>query len=197
MKRLLLILVVFAVTIPASAEVFVYNSKQSGTTISYDWGTWAQYKDTETSFVIVESTSDTTAGIWVIAVWQYKDKSGQKTKYAQAESVGEVDFIRTLIGKKTMWIISARDSNSQTMLSGQAKQIKLGSQTIIAASTLSGVSISEEAEFVNERDFSTGSMTMKLNTKLTTQYYQSKGGDTMESILGDLVAQGYEDVSNP
>jgi hypothetical protein len=201
MKRLLLILVVLGVSIPASADVFIYNSKQANVSIDYDGIIWKQSKETETVYVIVEPTSSTTAGIWAIGIWKEKDKSGQTTKYAAAEEVGEVDFIQAQVGKKLIWIISAQDSNSQTLLTGQAKPTKIDDVTFTIASSLTGYGIWDESEFVNERDLGTGKITLKLNKNFTAEAHMRgliHGGEAMVALMDYLKSEdggGYTEAT--
>jgi hypothetical protein len=192
MKKLLLILVVLALAVPAGANVFIYGSKETSASISYDWGTWEQSKESETAFVIVEpNDTDATAGLWAIEVWKEKGKDGKTYKCAAAEEVGEVDLLKAQVGKKLMWVISSEGADSRAMLTGQAKPTKIGDETVVVATSLTGTSIWDESESENERDLGTAKVALKLNAKLTLSEYALSGSEAMDAIMKDLVEEGY------
>jgi hypothetical protein len=197
MKKLLLILVFLAIAVPVSAKrlVIVYNMKQNNSNIDWDDMSqqWSQTKDTYTSYVIVEPIGSGTAKVFSVDIWQEKE-SGKTTKYASAQSVGEMELIEAQIGKKLMWIISFEDGNNRVMLTGEAKNAKIGTTPYTFASKFAGLSIWDRNEDGGDRYVGSSNITMSLNSSYTKRAYDDNldGEGAMNALLNYLVTQlGY------
>jgi hypothetical protein len=192
MKKLLLILVLLAIAVPVSAKglVVVYNMKQSNSNIDWDDMSqeWSQTKDTYNAYVVVEPTGSGTAKVFSIDIWNEKDKSGKTTKYASAQSVGEMDLIPAQIGKKLMWIISFEDGKNRVLLTGAAKNAKIGTSAYTFASKLAGLSIWNQGDG-GDRYIGSGKITMSLNSSYTKYAYDNTldGEGAMNKLLEHLV----------
>jgi hypothetical protein len=192
MKRLIMILIILATAVPAGAKglVLVYNLKQSNANIEWDDGDqqWSQTKEAETAFVIVEPTGSNSAGIFFVSTWSEKDKAGQVTKYARAESKGEFELITAQSGKKQIWTITAEDGNNRVMVSGEAKPAKIGTSTYTFASKFTGISIWDE-EDGSDRRIGSGTISLGLNASYTKEADQKNltGEQAMNALLEHLV----------
>jgi hypothetical protein len=202
MKKLLLILVLLAIAVPVSAKglVVVYNMKQNNSNIDWDDMSqqWTQTKDAYNSYVVVEHIiGSNTANVFSIDIWQEKDKSGQTTKYASAQSIGEMDLIEAPVGKKLMWIISFEDGNNRVMLTGEAKSAKIGTTPYTFASKFTGLSIWNQEDGSN-RYIGSGKISLSLNAPYTKYAYDNAftGEQAMNALLDHLVNDlGYTEVT--
>jgi hypothetical protein len=192
MKRLIMILIILAIAVPAGAKglVLVYNMKQSNANIEWDDGAkqWSQAKEAETAFVIIEPTGSNSAGVFFVSTWSEKDDTGKVKKLARAESKGEFELITAQSGKKQIWTITAEDGNNRVMVSGEAKAGKIGTSTPTFASKLSGISIWDE-EDGSDRRIGSGKITLGLNASYTNEADQKNltGEQAMEALIEHLV----------
>jgi len=178
MKRLLLVLLVLGLSVPAIADVFVYNLKQSGVEFGYnaDKDAWAPTKSSYVSYVViqVDSNSPDSVNIWAIDTWKEKDAdTGETTKYYTVDGPYTISFLQTTIAKKNTWIaegISSDQSNTRVMVSGQAKSTKIGTDTYTVAATLSGYAIFGD---IADEDVGGGPVSLTLNSKITTALVSS------------------------
>jgi hypothetical protein len=210
MKRLLLVLLVLGLSVPAIADVFVYNVKQSGVKLYYDEtanndeGAWVQSKPSGTTYVVIQVTDSSSAesvDVWTIDTWTEKvkeeDENGRMTtvtyKYYTVYGPDSVNFIETPIAKKNMWIaegtLESGDNSACFMVSGQTKSTKIGSQTYTVAAALSGYSIFGD---VSSQDVGGGTVSFTLNSKITKELVSSD--DDVEVAISDYfeTVLGYE-----
>jgi hypothetical protein len=200
MKKWLLVLLVLGLSVPAIADVFVYNFKQSGVDFYYDGDVDAWVKSKSgggTTYVVVQVDSDyanaTDINIWSIDTWKEKetDEDTGKTitiKYYSVDGPYTMSFLQTLIAKKTMWIVEGDvgdEYNSRIMLSGQAKSTKIGTVNYIVAATLSGYSIDGS---IGSGDVEGGTVSLKLNSTITKALVASD-----EDVLGAIDSYFGED----
>jgi hypothetical protein len=93
MKRLLLVLLVLGVSMPAGADVLVYNMKASNAEYKYnsdssDSNAWGQIKDTNTAFVIFELPGGGSTNVWAVYTYKAKDPNGKTQNYCKGENWG-------------------------------------------------------------------------------------------------------------
>jgi hypothetical protein len=162
--------------------------KQSNANIEWNDGQWSQAKEAETAFVIIEPTGSNSAGIFFVRTWSQKDKAGQVTKYARAESKGEFELITAQSGKKQIWTITAEDGNNRVMVSGEAKPTKIGTATYTFASKFSGISIWDQTDG-SDRSIGSGKISLGSNASYTKEADQKNltGEQAMEALLEHLV----------
>jgi hypothetical protein len=128
MKRLLFVLLVLGWAISARAEVLVYDMKASNAGFGYiaDSNTWAQIKDANTAFVIVESTTEgDTANIWAIYTWKGKDKK----KYAMDVNLGQAITGAATVGSKQVGFVVDANTENRIQLAGNNKLVTIGKKT--------------------------------------------------------------------
>jgi len=204
MKRLVLVLLVLGLSVPAIADVFVYNSSfKSGVEFKYDGDkdAWGQLKVSGSAYVVVrvDSNSPNDVDIWSIDTWEEKDTDEDDKpitiKYYTVDGPLTLSFLQTLIANKNTWIIEGTPGdqhNSRNLFSGQAKLTKIGSQTYTVAATLSGYVIFGDIESENVGG---GPMSLKLNSKFTLYVQQQMAvGEDVESAISDYFENvlGYE-----
>jgi hypothetical protein len=177
MKRLLLVLLVLGLSVPAIADVFVYNKKNSGVEFEYYGDSWTQSNPSSDSgqYLIIEPNyNDNTVNILEADTWKEKDEGGVTHKYYEAYEIGTLAFLQTRIGSKQMWIISGNgtgdSNNTRIIISGQPKSTKIGTDTYTVAATLNGYAI--WGAIVDE-DLGGGSMSLKLNSTITKELVSS------------------------
>ena len=192
MKKWLLVLLVLGLSVPAIADVFVYNAKQSGVDFYYDGDSWIQSKasGSGTYLIIEPNYDDNTVNVWEADTWKEKDEeTGETYKYYEVGDVYTLDFLQAQIGKKLMWIVNGTDDvyNTRIMVSGQAKLKKIGTENHTVAATLTGYAIWGD---IADEDLGGGAVSLTLNAKFTL-YVQDSGEDVdiaisayLEEVLG-------------
>jgi len=189
MKRLLLVLLVLGLSVPAIADVFVYNFKQSGVELAYnaDTDAWVQSKPGHTTYVVVQvdSNSPDSVNIWSIDTWKEKDTDEDDKpitiKYYTVDGPSTVSFLQTPIAKKNVWIVEGTlDDSTRLMLSGQSKSTKIGTTKYIVAATLSGYSIYGS---IDEEDLVGGTISLTLNSTITKVLVSSD--DDVDGAISD------------
>jgi hypothetical protein len=191
MKRLLLVLLVLGLSVPAIADVFVYNLKQSGVEFGYDEDkdAWAPKKSSYVSYVVIQvdiSASD--VNIWAIDTWKEKDTDEDDTpitvKYYTIDGPYTISFLQTTIAKKNTWIvegISSDEYNTRIMVSGQEKLTKIGTENYTVAATLTGYAIYGDIE---SQDVGGGPLSLKLNSTITNKILVAlASSDEIESAI--------------
>lgn len=133
MKRLLFVLLVLGLAVPAGASVLIYTMKSSDTGMEYDWDDdigaymWYQWKGTYPGYLIIGPGSSSES-IELRAVWT--DKYG-KQKYAYTQYWGEIELVQAsiLASNKTKWtwILSDVEDEYRMLLTGDIKPIMIGS----------------------------------------------------------------------
>jgi hypothetical protein len=194
MKKLLLVLLVLGVSLPAGAEVFIYNSNQSGTEFEYDGSEWTQYKvGGRTTYVVIEPNSDDAnfVNVWSVDTWRGKDANGVMHNYYEVQDMVTLEFIQARIGNKLMWIVPIVGDTEYDLLTGQAKKVKIDAENHTIPVTLTGYFIWNESD-VDYRDEGAGTTSMKLNAKMTKQWHSLGGEDAKDAIVAYLESKGYE-----
>jgi hypothetical protein len=132
MKRFLFVLFVLGWTIAASAQsgvnVLVYDMKASNAGFGYaaDLNTWAQIKDTNTAFLIVESpTEGDTANIWAVYTWKGRDKKN----YAMDVNLGQATTGAATVGSKQVGFVVDANTENRIQLAGNNKLVTIGKKT--------------------------------------------------------------------
>ena len=221
MKKLLFVLILLGMSVPAGATVYVYNIKatDTGTSTSDGGGTWEPYNAPYGGyFIFGPGSTDNKVYIW--AIWTWKNKAG---KHAYAEDWGEANRMEAKIpaGQKTKWswIVNYVDPNSRTLLTGDMKVKKVGSakstsclschdSTALATlgdidpnipAKLSGASVVDDNEGPTWWDLWTEKLALTFNAKETLSGHT---GDNFtaeavkEAILDELRHAGYSTSSD-
>ena len=173
MKRLLLVLLVLGMSVPAIADVFVYNLRQSGVKFEYDAdanngnGAWFQSPSNGYKYFVIQVDEINFPGsvnIWSVDTYKVK---GDPCEYYTVNGSDTINFLQTPIAKKMMWIAEGTFSSdeSRVMLSGPEKLTKIGSQKYTVANTLSGYFIT--GDIINSQEIKGGKMSWTLNSKIT------------------------------
>jgi hypothetical protein len=193
MKKLLLVLLILGLSLPASAEVFIYNLKQSGTEYQYDEGGWTQSKVSSTSYLVIEPNIDDAnfVNVWSVDTWKEKDDTGKMQNYYEVQDVFTLELIQAQIGNKLMWIMPvAIGDGDNGLLTGQAKTRKIGTVNHTIAATLTGYFIWHETDG-DYRDEGAGTMSLKLSSKMTNDWHALSGEDAANAIVAYLESKGY------
>jgi hypothetical protein len=169
MKRLLLVLLVLGLSVPAIADVFVYNFKKSGVEFENDGDAWIKSpKSSDTTYVViqVDSNSPDSINIWSVDTSKGKDPdTGETFKTYTVDGPSTVSFLQTPIAKKNTWIIEGTlDDSTRLMLSGQTKLTKISSQMYTVAAALSGYSIYGS---IDGEDLVGATISLTLNATIT------------------------------
>jgi hypothetical protein len=216
MKKLLFVLILLAMSVPAGATVYVYNIKavDTGMSTNDDGSTWDSYKKPFGGyFIFGPGSSDSKVDIW--AIWTWKESGG---KYAFAENWGEANRVEAQIpvGTKTKWswIVNYVDPNSRTMVMGEMKVKKVGlakSSTCLSCHSsqelaglgdiapnipakLVGSSVVDDNEGPTWWDMWTETLTLTFNTKATLKGHTDNHFTSVavkDAILDDLHNAGY------
>jgi hypothetical protein len=129
MKRFLFVLFVLGWAISARADVLVYDMKASNAGFGYvaESNTWAQIKDANAAFLIVEVVNDNSAKVRAVYTWKGKDKQ----KYAMDVNMGWATMGSATIGGKEIGFLIDANTNTGTriQLSGANKLVTVGKKT--------------------------------------------------------------------
>ena len=191
MKRLLLVLMLLCIFIPVNAKgtAFVYKVKETDTGLeSNDGHSWEKYNKNRTGYLIVEPNDNNTASVWPINTWTAK---GTKQKYYEQNDMMTFGFLRALVGKNTVWIMTYADEGQSFMFSGTAKLVKIATPKPSVAATLTGTMIwlDEEDTYI---DVGSGKMSMNMDTLLTTFAYTHTGDETVAHVVDYLISLHYQ-----
>jgi hypothetical protein len=131
MKQLSLVLLVLGVSMPASANVLVYNMKASNAEYKYnsdssDSNARGQIKDTNTAFVVFELPSGGSTNVWAVYTYKAKDPNGKTQNYCRGENWGTLSFEHaSLSPTKAKWVISDAANGRRIILTGDVKTTKI------------------------------------------------------------------------
>lgn len=196
MKKSLLVLLLLGLSATAGAQVFIYNTTQSNTEFQYDGNSWTQSIVKYTMYSVVEPNgSDTNlVNIWNVQFGTEKDAEGHKYKYYKVEA-NDVSFdpIKAQIARKTvMWILSEDNDTQHNLLTGKASPTKIGSEKPTIPTKLTGYSKWDETD-TGVRYIGSGTISMTLNSRMTTADYSKSGEDAVNDITVYLAfSNGYE-----
>jgi hypothetical protein len=130
MKQLLLVLLVLGVSMPASADVLVYNMKASNAEYKYnsDSNAWGHIKDTNTAFVIFELPGGGSTNVWAVYTYKANDPNGKTQNYCKGENWGILGFEHaSLSPTKAKWVISDAANGRRIILTGDVKKTNIRS----------------------------------------------------------------------
>ena len=192
MKTFLLALLVLGLSVPAIADVFVYNAKQSGMEFGYDADAdaWTQSKSGDTTCVVIQADSNSPGFVNMCSIntWKEKDDEGVMHKYYALDGIYTISFLQTQIAKKNTWIISGTSSdeyNAHIMVSGQARSTKIGSGAYTVAAFLNGYTTYGDIE---NQNVGGGPLSLQLNFRITEELVSSD-----EDII-DAISAYFEEV---
>jgi hypothetical protein len=195
-KTFLLVLLVLGLSVPAVADVLVYNAKQSGMEFGYDADAdaWVQSKPGAVAYVVIQTDSNTPGFVSICSIntWKEKDDEGVMHKYYAFDGIYIISFLQTPIAKKNTWVISGTSSeryNARIMVSGQARSIKIGSGAYTAAALLNGYTTYGDIESEN---IGGGPLSLQLNFRITEELVSSDEDitDAISAYLEEVL--GYE-----
>ncbi|MGD0571730.1 MAG: hypothetical protein ABSB11_01765 [Sedimentisphaerales bacterium] len=164
MKQLLLVLLALGVSMPASADVHVYNMKTSNAEYKYnsDSNALEQVKDTNTAFVIFELPGGGSANVWGVYTYKAKDPNGKTQNYCKGENRGTLGFEHaSLSPTNAKWVISDAANGRRIILTGDVNTAKIrnyksscnschdpskGTPTFDITSPFAGYSIKDRAD---------------------------------------------------
>jgi hypothetical protein len=129
MKQLLLVLLVLGVSMPASADVHVYNMKASSAEYKYnsDSNARGRIKDAN-AFVIFELPDGDSASVWAVYTYKAKDPNGKTQNYCKGENRGISAFEHeSLSPTKAKWVISDAANGRRIILTGDVKKTNIRS----------------------------------------------------------------------
>ena len=130
MKQLLLVLLVLGVSMPATADVHVYNMKASNAEYKYnsDSNALGQIKDTNAAFVIFELPAGGSANVWDVCTYKAKDPNGKTQNYCKGENRGISGFEHALLSPtKAKWVISDAANGRCIILTGDVNTANIRS----------------------------------------------------------------------
>jgi hypothetical protein len=185
MKKLLLILAILAIVVPANADVLVYNLKSSNKELWYELGAWLFPGVAQKQFLIIEPNGDEATG-WIVGMWKGEDKQ----KYYDVSALGTHELLEVQTGNKLMWIMTGEDTTSHMLLMGEMKPTKVGNTKPLIAATLNGVTIYDEVDGDN-RYTGTVKNSAKLNSSMTLYLAGLSGEIAMNTLFDYLESQGY------
>lgn len=184
MKRLLLVLLVLGLSVPAVADVFIYNLKQSGVEFEDQEGegNWTQSsKVSYTSYAIIEVNMDgpSLVSLWSVDTWK---ESGKNYYDVNEEDVNTFKLLPAQNGTK--WILLT----DGTLLTGQVKSTKIGNQNLTIATKLTGYFIWQD---LTGGDIGAGTMSLQLNATMTKNWHAISGAEAKDALVAYLVSKGY------
>jgi len=216
MKRFLFVLLVLGWAITASAqpavEVLVYDMKASNAGFGYvaDSNTWAQIKDANTAFLIVESPAEgDTANIWAVYTWKGKDKKN----YAMDVNLGQATTGAATVGSKQVGFTVDANTGNRIQVTGYNKLITIGKKTNKSClgchtadelktlgdldancpPSLTGYEIKIKTDADGNKKLCTSTLSLKLDIAktLATHGNVDTAEDEASAIISDLRDAGY------
>lgn len=130
MKQLLLVMLVLGVSMPASADVHVYNMKASNAEYKYnsDSNALGQVKDTNIAFVVFELPAGGSANVWGVYTYKAKDPNGKTQNYCKGENRGILGFEHASLSPTTAkWVISDAANGRRIILTGDVNTANIRS----------------------------------------------------------------------
>jgi hypothetical protein len=210
MKRFIFVFLVLGWTIAANADVsvLVFDMKASNAGFGYvaDTNKWAQIKDTNTAFVIVETITDYTANVHAVYTWKGKDKKN----YVMDVNMGQA----TMGGSdKTGFLVDANahtPTQTRTQMTGNNKVVTIGKKTNRSClschpsgapdnlqqecpPSLAGYRIRYTTDADGNKKIYTSTLSAKLDIAktLATHPYIDTAEDEATALVSDLNDMGY------
>lgn len=193
MKRFVFIFLVLGWAAAASADttvdVIVFDMKASNAGFGYaeDTNKWAQIKDANTAFVIVEpNNNDSTAKVWAVYTWKSKNKKNYVMEIKKGRALMGGDNNIGLLVDVNNYI-----GGHQLEVSGKNKQIIIGKQTTQSCtschtggapanleadcpSSLTGYEIKNVADASGDRKLTTDTLSLKIDVANACCSHQRK-----------------------
>jgi hypothetical protein len=185
MKRLLLVLLVLGLSVPAIADVFIYNLKQSGVEFQDEEGNWTQSKVSDTTYFVIEVDMDgpSLVSLWSVDTWK---ASGKNYYDVNEQDVSNFELLPAQNGKK--WIILYASDTEHGLLTGQVQSTKIGNQKLNIATKLTGYFIWHD---VTGGDIGAGTMSLQLNVTMTKNWHALSSAEAKDALVVYLVSKGY------
>lgn len=212
MKRLLFVLFVLGWAISARADmnVLVYDMKASNAGFGYaaDSNTWAQIKDTNTAFLILEPPAEdgNIANIRAVYTWKGKDKKN----YAMDVNLGQAIMGGATVGNKEIGLFVDANTENRIQLAGNNKLITIGKKTNKSClvchaggapddlkqecpQSLTGYEIKIKTDAEGNKNICTSTLSLKLDIAKTLAAHPDvvTAEDEASAIVGDLHDAGY------
>jgi hypothetical protein len=194
MKRLLMILLVLGLSVPAIADVFVYNIKLSGVYFENEDEGWVKSKPSGTSYLVIQKNDGSDSiNIWVIETWkdQQEDEDTDKmttVKFYSVDGPSNISFLETLVSKKNTWLAEGDLVDyKHIMLWGQTKSANINSTQYTVAGSLSGYLVCGD---ISDDEVGGYTVSLKLNATITKVLMDGEADlanaivDYFESTLG-------------
>ena len=193
MKRFLMVLLLTVMlSVPAFADVLVYNAKQAEVEMQNASGVWLQVAGSYTDYFVIEPNASGTADVWSIMTYKAKDKNGKPQNYYTTQNMGALTLLQVQVGTKQKWIISGSTSQFRIVLTGDGKPGKPAPgdhgngpfcsnchssrpdrvATPDSAPSMTGSSIWDETTGA-DRAIGTAKISIKLDAKTTAQVAKS------------------------
>jgi hypothetical protein len=212
MKKLLFVLLVLGLSIPAYAvhkeEVLIYSFKQKTTEYTCDISgitdmnlvnslEWEKSVKTSTGYLVVQwaPDSDIELNVWTVLTEKLKDRDGKPYKWASVSGPAEFAIAQATVGNKTTWLVGYNYASEHTLLTGEEKRIKILDKGGSAATKLAGTST---WRYEQDSILHVGSSAISLSwqSKLTAAYFSNPylvdGFDAVGLLLDYLDSKGYD-----
>jgi hypothetical protein len=212
MKKFLMVLCVLALSVPATADVLVYNAKQLEVEIQNTASVWLQLNGNYSDYFVIEpNDANGTAVVWSVMTYKAKDLNGKTQNYYTTQNLGTLNLLKVQINSKETWIISGISGQLQIVLIGAGKPAKPARgdhgdgpfcsachskpdqvATPACAPTMTGASVWDETAG-GGRVIGTAKIVTTLNIKMTSQVAKSgyNASDAVGYIVDTLTAKGY------
>lgn len=213
MKQFLFVFLVLGWAAAASADttvdVIVFDMKASNAGFGYteDTNKWAQIKDTNTAFVIVEpNDNDSTAKVWAVYTWKGQNKKNYVMEIKKGRALMGGDNNIGLLVDVNNYI-----GGHQLEVSGKNKQIIIGKNTNASClschtagtfdnleadcpSSLTGYEIKNVADASGDRKLTTDTLSLKIDVAQTLAAHINENNtaeDEADALTTDLNDTGY------
>jgi len=185
-KKVLLVLLLLGVAVPASADVFIYAMSDKGITFLEGSPEWEMEKESVKGYVVLETGGDS-VNMWAIGTAKFEGK-----KYAGVESLGSLNAL----GDGKPAVISDANESRRIFLVGQAKETTINGKKYSVVKKFTGYVIWDYDETAGQRDIGSVQITLSLNTKLTAKWMSLDGEAAKDALMDYLVfEQGYIDAT--
>jgi len=212
MKRLLLVVLILGLSVPASAEVLVYSAKQAEVEMQSNSGVWLQLKGSYTDFYVIEPLANNTAAVLSVMTYKQKDLTGKMQNYYITQDLGTFTMLQVQVGTKQKWVISGTHAQLKITMTGDWKPGKkaLGDHgngpncsnchnnrpnrvaVPANATTMAGSSVWDQTTGA-DRSIGSAKITAKFNAAMTSQVGVNgyNTSQAVDYIVGTLTAKGF------
>jgi hypothetical protein len=212
MKRLLFVLLMLGISLPAIADVLVYNVTQAEIEMQNNSNVWSQVKGNYKDYFVIEPQTNGTANVWSIMTYKAKDSSGKMQNYYTTQNMGALTLLQVQVGTKQQWILTGASGQINITLNGNWIPGKKApgdhgngplcstchsgrpdrATTPASAPSMAGSSMWDQTSGTN-RSIGSAKITMKMDTKTTALVAKNSytSSDTVNYLVGTLTAKGY------